>query len=131
MSKWKYETKFHSVRDTNHEQGGEILDMDKQIDLNLTTSSLTLCKVTQQFNGSPIPTFIYTNDTVKAFCAKASLPDPINVNFLNEYGCVLEFTTDFDLHKITMTLQQLTQLNHGCFSFCFVSIYLTQGQYLH
>ena len=35
--------------------------------------------------------------------------DPINVSFLNEYNCLLEFATDFDLHKITMTLQQITQ----------------------
>ena len=46
-------------------------------------------KVTQQFNGAPIPTFIYTNDTVRAICAKSFLP--------------------FELCKIAMGLQQITQ----------------------
>ena len=78
--------------------GGEILDMDEQIDLNSTSSALMLSKVTQQFNGAPIPAFFYTNDTVKAICANVSLPDPINVSFLNEYNCVLEFAADFDPH---------------------------------
>ena len=49
-------------------QGGEVLDMDEQVDLNPTSSSLMVCKVTQRFNGAPIPTFLYTNDTVKAIC---------------------------------------------------------------
>ena len=53
--------------------GGENLVMDEQVDLNPTSSSLMLSKITQQFNGPPIPTFIYTNDTVKAICAKAFL----------------------------------------------------------
>ena len=109
MSECKCESKFHPVSNTNCKQGGEILDMDKQIDLNPTSSSLMLSKVTQQFNGAPIPTFIYTIDTVKAICAKASLPDPVNFSFLNEFECVLEFATDFDPHKIAMTLQQITQ----------------------
>ena len=83
--------------------------MDKQIDLNPTSSSLMWSKVTQQFTGAPTPNFLYTNDTVKAICAKASLPDQINDSFLNEYDCVLEFATDFDPYKIAMTLQQITQ----------------------
>ena len=66
-------------------------------------------KVTQRFNGALIPAFLYTSDTVKTICAKASLPEPINVSFLNEYDCVLEFPTDFDLHRITMNLQQIIQ----------------------
>ena len=77
------------MNNMNHKQGCEILDMDEQIDLNPTWSSLMLSKVPQQFNGTPTPTFIYTNDTVKAICAKASLPDAINIGFLNEYDCVL------------------------------------------
>ena len=89
--------------------GGEVLDMDEQVDLNPTSSSLMVSKVTQQIQWSSIPTFIYTNDTVKAICAKASLPEPINVSFLNEYNCVLEFPTDFELHKIAMNLQQIMQ----------------------
>ena len=66
-------------------------------------------KVTQQFNGAPIPTFIYTNDTVRAICVKASLPEQLHVSFLNEYGCVLEFLTEFKLNKFAMNLQQITQ----------------------
>ena len=68
-----------------------------------------LSKVTQWFNGAPKPAFICTSDTVKTICANASLPDPINDSFLNEYDCVLEFATEFDLHKIAMTLQKITQ----------------------
>ena len=40
---------------------------------------------------------------------KASLPEPTNASFLDEYDCVLEFMTDFKLHKIAMKLQQITQ----------------------
>ena len=68
-----------------------------------------LSNITQQFNAALIPTFIYTNDTVRAICAKTSLPDPINLSFLNEYNCVLEFATDFDPQKIAIALQQITQ----------------------
>ena len=89
--------------------GGEILDMNEQIHLNPTSCSLMLSKVMQQFNGAAVPALIYTDDTVKAICAKASLPDPINVRFLNEYNCVWEFASDFDPHKIAITLQQITQ----------------------
>ena len=63
--------------------------MDGQVDLNPTSSSLMVSKVTQRLNGAPIPTFLYTSDTGKAICVKASLPEPINVSFLNEYNCVL------------------------------------------
>ena len=54
-------------------------------------------------------TLIYTNETVMAVCAKAFLPEPIHVSFLNEYDCVLEFPTEFELHKIAADLQQITQ----------------------
>ena len=83
------QTEFHSISNMNHEQGGEVLDMDEQVDLNPTSSSLMVSRVTQRFNGAPISTFLYTIDTVKAICTKASLPEPINVSFLNEYDCVL------------------------------------------
>ena len=53
--------------------------------------------------------FIYNSDTVRAICAKASLPEPINISFLNEYDCMLEFSTEFELHKIAMNLQQIMQ----------------------
>ena len=65
--------------------------------------------MTQQFNGAPIPTFIYTNDTVRTICAKAFLPEPIHVSFLNEYDCMLKFPTEFELCKIAMDLKQMTQ----------------------
>ena len=42
-------------------------------------------------------------------CVKASLSEPINVSFLNDYDCMLEFSTDFELHKIAMNLQQIKQ----------------------
>ena len=93
----------------NCKQEHEVLDMDEQVDLNPTSNSLMVSKVTQQFNGAPIPTFIYSNDTVRAICAKTSLPEPINVSFLNEFYCVLKFLTEFELHKITMNLQKITQ----------------------
>ena len=89
----------------NHEQGSEVLDMDEQVDFNSTSCSLMVGKVSQPFNGSPVPTFLYTNDTIKAIFVKASLPKAINVNFLNEYNCVLEFPTNFELYQITMHLQ--------------------------
>ena len=56
-------------------------------------------KVMQQFNGAPIPAFIYTNETVRAICAKAFLPEPIHVSFLNEYDCMLEFPPNFNYVK--------------------------------
>ena len=67
-------TKFHSISNMNWEQEGEVLDMHEQVDLNPNSNSLMVSKVTQQFNGAPTHTFIYTNDTVRAICAKASLP---------------------------------------------------------
>ena len=94
----------------NCKQGAEVLDMDEQVDLNPTSTSLMVSKVTQRFNGAQIPTFLYTNDTVKVICVKASLSEPINVSFLNEYDCVLKFSTDFDLHRIAMTLQQIIEM---------------------
>ena len=103
------ETEFHSISDTNCKQGGKVLDMDEQVNLNPTSNSFMVSKVTQRFNGALIPTYLYTNDTVRAICVKASLPEPINVSFLNEYDCVLELSTDFDLHRITMNLQQIIQ----------------------
>ena len=93
----------------NCKQGGKVLDMDEQVDLNPTSSSWIVSKVTQIFNGALIPTFLYTNDTVRAICAKAFLPELVNFSYLNEYDCVLQFSTDFDLHKIVMNLQQIMQ----------------------
>ena len=40
---------------------------------------------------------------------KVFLPEPIHVSFLNEYDCVLEFPADFELHKMEVDLQQITQ----------------------
>ena len=65
--------------------------------------------MTQQFNGAPIPTFIYTIDTVRAICAKSLLPEPIPISFPNEYDYMLEFPAEFEFHKIAMDLQQITQ----------------------
>ena len=65
-------------------------------------------KVIQQYNGAPIPIF-YTNETVRTICMKVFLPEPIHVNFLNEYDCVLEFPTEFELCKIAEDLQQIMQ----------------------
>ena len=78
------ETEFHSVTDMNCEQEGEVLDIHDQVDSNLSSNSLIVRKVTQWFNGAPIPTFIYTSDTVRAICVKVFLPEPIHVSFLNE-----------------------------------------------
>ena len=77
------ESDFHSVTDINCEQEGEALDLGEQGGL------LMVSKVTQQSNGTPLPTFIYTNETVRAVCLKTFLPEPIHVSFLNEYDCVL------------------------------------------
>ena len=106
---WKCETKFHSICNMNCQQEGEVLDMDEQVSLNPTSNSLMISKVTQRFNGAPIHAFIYTNDTVRAICVKASLPEQLYVSFLNEFDCVLEFSTKFELHKITLNLQQIMQ----------------------
>ena len=62
------ETKFHSVTNMNHEQEGGVLDFDNQVDLNPSSNSLMVSKVTQRYNGAPIPTFIYINETVRAIC---------------------------------------------------------------
>ena len=77
----KGEAKFHSVTNMNHEQEGEVLDTDEQVDSNPSSNSLMVHKVTQQYNGAPIPAFIYTNETVRAVCVKAFLPEPIHVSF--------------------------------------------------
>ena len=105
----KCETEFHTISNINCKQGGEVLDMDEQVDLNPTSNSLMVSKVTQRFNGALIPAFLYTNETVQAICVKAALPEPIYVSSLNEYDCVLVFPTDFDLYRITMNLQQIIQ----------------------
>ena len=109
LIKCEGETDFHSVTDMNCEQEGEVLDLNEQVDPNFNTNTLVVSKVTQWFNEAPIQTFIYTNDTVRAICVKVLLPEPIHTNFLNEYDCVLEFPTQFELHKIAMDLQQTTQ----------------------
>ena len=100
MNERECETKFHSVSNTNHGQENEVLEMEEPVDLNPSSSSLMVSKVTQRFNGAQIPAFIYTNKTLKAICAEASLPQPIHVSFLNEYDYVLEFSNNFKLHKI-------------------------------
>ena len=105
----KGETKFYYVTDMNSEQEGEVLDLDEQVNLNPCSNSLMVSKVTQRFNGAPIPAFIYTNDTVRAICAKSFLPEPIHVSFLNKYDCMLEFPTGFKLHKIALDLEQIMQ----------------------
>ena len=33
----------------------------------------------------------------------------VNVSFLNEYDCVLEFSTELELHKIAGDVQQIMQ----------------------
>ena len=48
--KWiecKGETKFQSVTDMNHEQQGEVLDLDEQVDSKFISNSLMVSKVTQ------------------------------------------------------------------------------------
>ena len=89
----KGETDFHSVTNMNHEQEGEVLDLDGQVDSNPSSNSLMAIKVMQWFSGAPISTFIYTNDAFRAICAKSFLSEPIHVSFLNEYDCVLEFSS--------------------------------------
>ena len=86
----------------------EVLDIDEQNDPNSSSNSLMASKVTQ-FNGAPICTFIYTNDTVSAIGEKVFLPEPIHVSSLNEYDCMLVFPTKFELCKIAAHLQQITQ----------------------
>ena len=103
------EAKFHSVTDANHKQEGEVLDLDEQVDSYFSSNSLMVSKVTQQFSGAPIPTFIYTNDTVREICAKAFLPEPIHVSFLNEYDCLLEFPVAMELCEIATDLQLIMQ----------------------
>ena len=71
----KGEAKFHSVTDMNHEQEGEVLDL---VEMGGSNPSLRL------YNGAPIPTCIYTNETVRAVCTKAFLPEPVCVSLLNE-----------------------------------------------
>ena len=103
------EAEFHSVTNMNCKQEDEVLDIDEQVDSNPSSNSLMASKLKQWYNGAPIPTFIHTNDTVRAICAKVFLPEPIHVSFLNEYDCVLEFWTEFELHKIAVDLQQIMQ----------------------
>ena len=81
LIEFKGETTFHSVTDMNHKQEGEVLDLDEQVDSNPSSNSLIVSKVSQWFSGTPIPTFIYTNNTVRAICVKAFLPEPIHVSF--------------------------------------------------
>ena len=76
----KGEAKFHSVTDMNCKQEGEALDLDEQVGSNPSSNSLMVSKVTQQSNGAPIPTFIYTNETVRAVCTKVFLPEPVHVS---------------------------------------------------
>ena len=104
------EAEFHSVMDTYCEQEVEILDFDEQVDWNPSSNSSMVSKVTQWYNGAPISTFIYTSETFRAICVKAFLPEPIHDSFfLNEYDCMLQFPTEFELCKITVDLQQTMQ----------------------
>ena len=48
-----------------------------------------------------------------AIYVKAFLPELIHVSFLNEYDCMLEFPTEFELCKIAIDLQQIMQ-SFGC-----------------
>ena len=66
-------TELHSINDTNNEQGIE--EMEEQVDLSPLPSLLMVSKASQRFSGALIPIFNYTNKTVKAICAKASLPE--------------------------------------------------------
>ena len=43
----KGETNFHSVTNMNHEQEGEVLDIDEQVNSNPRPNSLMVSKVTQ------------------------------------------------------------------------------------
>ena len=54
-------------------------------------------------------TFTHTTKTVRAVCVRVFLPEPIHVSFLNKYDCVLEFLTEFELHKVVVDLQQISQ----------------------
>ena len=45
--KYEGEAKFHSVTNMNHNQEGEVLDLDKQVDSNPSSNSLMVSKVTQ------------------------------------------------------------------------------------
>ena len=101
----KGEAKFHSVTDMNHEQVCEVFDLDEQVDSNPSSNSLIMSKVTQWYNGAPIPTFIYTYETIRAICVKAFLPELIHISFLNEYDCMLDFPAEVDLHNIGVDLQ--------------------------
>ena len=85
------EAEFHSVTDMNNEQEGEVLDLDDPVSSNPNSNSLMVSKFTQWYNGTLIPTFVYINETVRAVCVKAFLPEPIHVSFLNEYDYILEF----------------------------------------
>ena len=38
------------------------------------------------------------------------LPEPVHFSVLNEYDCVLEISTEFELHKIAVDQQQISQL---------------------
>ena len=105
----KGEAEFHSVTNINHTQEGEVLDLDEMGSSNSSSNSFMVSKVTQQSNGAPIPTFIYTAENVRAGYVKAFLSEHIYVSFLNEYYCMLEFPTKFELHKIAVYLQKITQ----------------------
>ena len=43
----KSEAKCHSVTDMNHEQEGEVLDLDEQVGSNPSLNSVMVSKVTQ------------------------------------------------------------------------------------
>ena len=66
---------FHFITDMNCKQGGKVLDLNEQVDLNPSSNSLMVSKVTQY-------QLLYT---------------PIHVSFFNEYDCVLEFPTEFGI----------------------------------
>ena len=70
MSAHKCETKFHSVSDMNCKQWGETLNMKEQVNLNPTSRSLMLSRVTRQFNGATIPHFFIPMTQLKQFVQK-------------------------------------------------------------
>ena len=87
----------------------ETLELDEQGGSNPSSKSLAVVKIVQQSNGALIPTFIYTAEAVREICKKSFIPEPVHISFLNEYDCVLDFSVEFELNKVAVDLQQISQ----------------------
>ena len=77
--------------------------------LKTSSKSSVVITIAQQTSGAPIPTFIYTAEAVREKWKKSFIPKSIHISFFNKHDCVLAFSMEFELRKIVIDLQKISQ----------------------